>query len=399
MVKELLWTPYHPAHMADPYVMYSKLRETDPVHLSQTQEWIITRYADVKSVLKSQAFRSGNRQEWLTRGIEYFKNQDEDFQHIAAAINSFILFLNPPDHALIRGFVSKSWNNRDVDILIEKNINQLLSRINTKEFDLVQDFAKPFPVLVISEIMGIPADEYLHLKDLAATMQRSLDLYHTYKELVELNECSRKFVDFFRGLIKIKTENPDDSLVSKLIKNNSIGLEEKHLISICIFVFTASEETTANLIGTGLLNLIRNPEHYEHLRKHPENIQSAVEELLRYDSPVQLLGRVAKTSVELGGKVIPESAALTLVLGSANRDPNQFPSPDELQLNRTPNHHIAFGSGMHYCLGDWLGRIQAQKAINLFINRFPAMRVANQELRWNKNLSVRGLQSLRVEIE
>src|SRR5690242_20312834 len=240
MVKELLWTPYHPAHMADPYVMYSKLRETDPVHLSQTQEWIITRYADIKFVLKSQAFRSSNRQEWLTRGIEYFKNQDEDFQHIAAAINSFILFLNPPDHALIRGFVSKSWNNRDVDLLIEKNIIQLLNKIKTTEFDLVQDFAKPFPVLVISEIMGIPADEYLHLKDLAATMQRSLDLYHTYKELVELNECSRKFVDFFRSLIKIKTENPDDSLISKLIKNNTIGLEEKHLISICIFVFTAS---------------------------------------------------------------------------------------------------------------------------------------------------------------
>jgi pimeloyl-[acyl-carrier protein] synthase len=298
---------------------------------------------------------------------------------------------------LIRGFVTKSWNNRDVDLVIEKNLDQLLTQIKAKEFDLVQDFAKPLPVLVICEIMGIPTHDYLHLKELASTMQRSLDLYHTYKELVELNDCSRKFVDYFRSLIKAKTEKPDDSLISKLLKNNTIGLEEKHLISICIFIFTASEETTGNLIGTGLLNLIRNPNQYEHLRNHPEHMQSAVEELLRYDSPVQLLGRVAKTSVELGGKVIPEGAALTLILGSANRDPHQFPSPDELQLNRSPNHHIAFGSGMHYCLGDWLGRIQAQKAINSFINRFPRVRVADQEFRWNKNLSVRGLQSLRVE--
>jgi cytochrome P450 len=399
MVKELLWTPYHPAHIADPYTMYSNLREHDPVHLSQTKEWIITRYADVKFVLKSQSFRSGNRQEWLTRGIEYFKNQDEDLQHIAAAINSFILFLNPPDHALIRSFVTKSWNNREVDQLIERNIIQLLDKIDAKEFDLVKDFAKPFPVLVISEIMGIPSDDYLHLKDLAATMQRSLDLYHTYKELVELNECSRKFVDYFRGLIKLKLEKPDDSLTSKLLKNNAIGLEEKHLISICIFIFVASEETTANSIGTGFLNLIRNPKQFEFLRKNPEQIQPAVEELFRYDSPVQLLGRVAKTTVELGGKVIPEGAALTLVLGSANRDPNQFPSPNELQLTRTPNHHIAFGSGMHYCLGDWLGRVQAQKAINLFIKRFPTLSLVDQELRWNKNLSVRGLQSLLVKTE
>ncbi|MEK6781263.1 MAG: cytochrome P450 [Bacteroidota bacterium] len=399
MATQRLWTPYNPGHVIDPYKMYKRLREEDPVHLSQTNEWVITRYTDVKFVLKSQEFRSGNRLDWLSKGVQYFKNQDEDFQHISSAINSFLLFLNPPDHTKIRSFVTKTWNDHNVEAMIADNVNQLLSKLNPKGFDLVKEFAQPFPVLVISEIMGIPKEDYLQLKSVAVNMQRSLDLYHTYKELVELNKTSKIFVEYFKKLIRLKSERPDNSLISKLILSNvshNYNLEEKHLISICIFLFTASEETTANTTGTGLYNLICNPEKYAYLYTYPEHIPSAVEELLRFDSPVQLLGRIAKTTIPLGDKVIPEGAALTLVLGSANRDPLQFNSPDELDLLRSPNHHVALSSGIHYCLGDWLGRIQAKIALQLFMDKFPSLKLDDQKLSWNKNLAVRGLQSLLV---
>ena len=398
MSKPKLWSPLDPLFLQDPYPMYKRLREEDPVHQSQTGEWIISKYADVRSVLKSADFRSGNRLELLQRGLTHFKNKEDDLQFIYAAINSFVLFLNGADHLAIRNFVSRAWQHRDVEKLIQQNARDVLSNINTEQCDVIQEFARPLTLMTISRIMGIPEKEYHYLVGLSTTMMRAVDLYPSYRHLVELSQASKEFVLYFKNLIHKKTEEPDASLVSNFIlSNQDLALREEQLISICIFLFIAGEETTTNSISTGLYHLLQHPAQAERLSTHPDELVSTVEELFRYDSPVQLVGRIAKTDVTVGGKVIPAESHLTLVLASANRDPLQFQNPDELDFHRSPNPHLTFGTGIHFCLGDWLGRMQTRIAVNSFITTFRSAKILPQDIRWNKNLSVRGLSGLLVK--
>ena len=395
-----LWTPLDAESIQDPYPMYARLREQDPVHHAQTGEWIISRYDDVKTILKSPLCRSGNRLEWLSRGVTQFRNRDEDFRSIYSAINTFILFLNAPDHGQIRNLVAKAWDNHEVEKSIEQRAMRLIEKIETPEFDLIKTFAQPLPVSTISAIMGITERDHDYLSGMSIRMLRSLDLYHTYKDLVELNETSKAFVDYFRMLIQTKTDNPDEGLISKLILQNRQGVVTTgQLVSLGIFLFLAGEETTSSSISTGLYNLMLRPDLYKHLRENPQGTDLAVEELFRYDPPVHILGRINKSELVVAGKTIPENSVLTLLLASANRDPSQFHDADQLRLQRNPNHHLAFGTGVHFCLGDWLGRIQTKIAIALFTQAFSKAEVLSQPVRWNKNLAVRGLASLYIKVE
>ncbi len=396
-LKQPLWAPLDPENLLDPYPMYARLRTHDPVHHSQTKEWIISRYSDIRDVLRNPAFRAGNRLEWLSRGVKYF-NYDEDLRFIHEAINTFFLFLNPPEHTLIRSYVVKNLAEFKVEKLIERVVNDRLRQLNNQEFDLVTDYAQPLPVSVIADIMGLPASDCLYLRSLGVRMHRSLDLYHSYKDLVNLNEASRSFIEYFQLHIRQKSDHPDESLISKLIRNRPDMISEAQLISICIFLFIASEETTSSAIGTGLWHLIQNPEHYSMLRSHPTKVEIAVQELLRYDAPVQIVGRIATTDSLLGGREIPAGDSLTLLLASGNRDDAFFADPDTLNLERVPNHHLAFSAGPHRCLGDWLGLLQMQKAIASFVQRFPTVELLSEPPEWNKNLAVRGLRTLRVRV-
>ncbi|MBS1544457.1 MAG: cytochrome P450 [Bacteroidetes bacterium] len=375
--------------------MYGRLRTSDPVHHSQTGEWIISRYTDIRDVLRNPAFRTGNRLEWLGRGIQYL-NRDEDLKFIHEAINTFFLFLNPPEHTTIRNYVVKNLAEFQVANLIDRVVTDQLRQLKDNEFDLVTDYAQPLPVLVISEIMGLPTSDCKHLRSLGVRMHRSLDLYHSYKDLVNLNDASRSFIEYFQRHIRRKTDHPDESLISKLIRNRPATISEAHLISICIFLFIASEETTSSAIGTGLFHLIQNPQHYTLLRSRPTIAEIAVQEFLRYDAPVQIVGRIATSDSLLGGIEIPAGASLTLLLASGNRDGAFFKDPDELNLERVPNYHLSFSAGSHRCLGDWLGILQMQKAIVSFVQKFPSVELLSETPDWNKNLAVRGLRTLRV---
>src|ERR1051325_6563671 len=192
----MLWSPFNDSHIGNPYPMYERLRKEDPVHRSQTGEFIITRYSDVKAVLKSSDYRSGNRLEWLSLSIEYFRNRDEDLGNIYKAVNSFVLFMNPPDHTAIRNFVMKTWNDREIEAMIEDVVEKQLRKLHGT-FDVVKDFAQPVPAMVICEILGIPIEDFEYLRLLGGKMVRSLDLYHSMKDLVELNEASGQFVNYF----------------------------------------------------------------------------------------------------------------------------------------------------------------------------------------------------------
>lgn len=394
-----LWKPLDEKNIADPYGMYAELRRTDPVHRAQTGEFIITRYEDIKYVLKNPSFESGNRLLWLKKGIQYFDNKEEDFRAIYQAMNAFILMLNAEHHHRMRTFISKAWNDRDIDTLIMNNIRVALNAIEGPEFDFVADYAQPLPVRNIADILGIPVTDYQHLMQLGVAMTKTLDLYVTLKDLVTMNEASRSFIEYFREQIRTKQASPDDGLLSKLIRKNveeKCGLTEEELISIGIFLFTAGEETSAGLISNAVLQLCQHPEQLRRLRTQPQLLDSAVEEVLRYDSVVQLLGRVAKDDVIIRGKLIPAGSAVTLVVASGNRDEGEFDAPDLFDIGRQPNRHLSFGTGVHYCLGDWLGRKQSQMALRAFLDRFEEIRIPRQKLQWYKNIAVRRLSGLTV---
>lgn len=400
MARDYLWKPFDRAHIANPYAMYKRLREEDPVHFSQTGEWIITRYEDTRNILRSSDFQVGNRFEWLKKGIGYFKYKDLDFSNIEAAMKGFILFLNPPHHTRIRKFIHQVWNSREVETIIQKNLETLLP-VKSDSFDLITELGKPLPAMTIGKILGLPEQDYLYLKEQGSVMIKALDLYISFKDIVRINEAAGNFITYFTKIITEKEKSPDNGVISRLVQLNTQEnvLDGDELVSTCILLFIAGEETSVSLMGTGLYNLLSRPENFAALRNSPEKIPAAIEELVRYDAPVQIVGRMAGKNIEVGGKLIKQGDTLTICLGSANRDPEAFDRADEFLIDRTPNKHLGFGGGAHYCLGDWLARIQTEWMIRALLERYQTIELLNPTPQWNNNLAIRCLTALYAKIK
>ena len=396
-----LWDPFNKQNFKNPYPMYHKLRSIDPIYHAQTSEWIFTKYDDIKTVLHEKRFVVGNRLEWMKKGIHYFKNKNIDFQPIADAMNCFVLLLNPPQHTRVRRLMITAWNDRQVTGIISEYIDQLLHPVKKGSFDLINDYALPLPSMTISRIMGLPLKDFLKLKALSLGILQSMNLYISYKKLVEINRAAKEFIEYLSNYVQFRRPNLKNDLVSKIIKLNAEDhepLTDQQLISICIFLFVAGGETTVSLVGTGTLNLLTNPQQFEKLNNHMELMPRTVEELLRFDSPVQLIGRIASEDCEFGGKGIKKGDTLTLCLGAANRDPEIFPDPDLLDIERWPNHHLSFGTGIHRCMGDWLAKIQGRLALTALFKNFPGLTLKKVPVRWNSHLAVRQLETLPVNL-
>lgn len=399
MAADHLWKPFDRAHIANPYAMYKRLREEDPVHFSQTGEWIITRYEDTRNILRNSDFLVGNRFEWLKKGIGYFKYKDLDFTNIEAAMKGFILFLNPPHHTRIRKFIHQVWNSREVSAIIQQNLDTLLST-RPDSLDLVNDLGKPLPAMTIGKILGLPESDYVYLKEQGTVMIKALDLYISFKDIMRVNEAARNFISYFKKVIEHKQQHPDDGIISKLIALNKQEniLDGDELVSTCILLFIAGEETSVSLMSTGLYNLISHEDTLNDLRNHPGKIATAIEELIRYDAPVQIVGRIAGKDCEISGKTIRQGDTLTICLGSANRDPEVFENADAFIPDREPNKHLGFGGGAHYCLGDWLARIQTEMMIRSLLERYKTIELLNAVPQWNNNLAIRCLTELPVKL-
>ncbi len=399
MATDHLWKPFERTHIANPYAMYRRLREEDPVHFSQTGEWIITRYEDTRNILRNSDFIVGNRFEWLKKGIGYFKYKDLDFSNIEAAMKGFILFLNPPHHTRIRKFIHQVWDSREVTAIIQQNLDRLLPA-QADSFDLVTALGKPLPAMTIGKILGLPEADYLYLKEQGTVMIKALDLYISFKDIIRVNEAAGNFIAYFRNIIELKKKTADEGIISKLIELNAQEkiLDGDELISTCILLFIAGEETSVSLMSTGLYHLLSRPGELYKLRENPERIAPAIEELIRYDAPVQIVGRIAGKDCEVGGKTIREGETLTVCLGSANRDPEIFEHADDFIIDRTPNRHLGFGGGAHYCLGDWLARIQTEMMIRSLLDRYKTLEMLEDSPQWNNNLAIRCLTKLPVKI-
>ncbi len=394
---EVEFNPLLPEFHANPYPFYHRLRAADPVHRTPMGLWVLTRYDDVVSVMRDPRFgRDGFDQILANVYGEDTTNESRPRS---------MLFRDPPDHTRLRGLVSQAFTPRVIERMrsyIQDIVDRLLDQVqNANAMDVIADLAYPLPVTVICEMLGVPTDAHAGIRQWSADLVRSLDAIGmpTDEGVVQQGRTARRaMLDYFRGLIPERRQTPRDDLLSLLIAAEEQGdrLTEGELLLTCNLLFVAGHETTVNLIGNGLLALLNHPDQLAKLRADPTLLPGAVEELLRYDSPVQRTGRITNTDVELAGRKIAKGSVVVTAIGAANRDPAHFPDPDRLDIMRRDNRHIAFGFGIHFCLGAPLARLEGQIAIDTLLRRMPGLRLATSTPEWRESSTLRGLKTLPV---
>jgi cytochrome P450 len=399
-----LFDPFAPEIRADPYPTYKRMREEAPIFWTPDGSPLLTRYEDCVTILR-------DHEHWSSDGSKskYADQFDEQDRVVAGtmfeALNARpMLFTDPPDHTRLRGLVNKAFTPRVIDQLrprMEQIVDELLDEVaGAGAMDVIEQVAYPLPVIMIAELLGVPASDRDMLKDWSGPMSRTIDpLDEVGPEFInEVAGAGLAFIAYFAQLINERRSSPKDDLLSALIAAEESGdkLTQEEVIVNLILLLIAGHETTTNLIGNGMLALLRNPEPMVRLRDDPTLIKTAVEELLRYDSPVQLTARTALEDVEVAGVTIPAREQPVLLLAAANRDPAQFPDPDRLDLTRTPNAHVAFSNGIHFCVGATLARAEGQVAINAMLRRMPELALADEHPPYRSNVTLRGLASLPV---
>ncbi|PYN87991.1 MAG: cytochrome P450 [Candidatus Rokuibacteriota bacterium] len=391
------FSPMDPEFVADPYPTYHRLRAEDPVHHSPLGFWVLTRYEDVSAVLRDARFIKEPLAALVAArfGVE-----------VPRGVGLSMLDRDPPDHTRLRSLVSKAFTPRVVEGLrprIQQIVDGLIDRAQAAgSMDLIEEFAYPIPVNVICEMMGVPVEDHERFKGWSLDIARGLDsvLLPPDSEVPRRSAAARHAIsDYFRELIAERRASPRGDLLSALIAAEEAAdkLNEEELLATCILILIAGHETTVNLIGNGVLALLRHPDELRRLRQTPALITSAVEELLRYDGPVQRTARVASVDATIGGRTIRKGDMVMPFIGAADRDPAQFPDPDRLDLARVDNRHIAFGWGIHFCLGAPLARIEGQIAIDTLVRRLPGLALVAEHPEYRQSLTLRGLKTLPIK--
>jgi cytochrome P450 len=396
------FNPFLPEFCADPYPLYQQIRAADPVHWSAFLGfWVLTRYADCVTVLRDAARFSADPRNWS--GFEDIVQALGGRGPLLQMQTKWMLLLDPPDHTRLRTLVNKAFTPRVVEGLrprIQEIVDSLLNDVQgASSMDVIADMAYPLPVIVIAEMLGVPTEDRDKFKAWSRDLARTLDPVVTPEIVAAGNEATVAFLDYFRTLVAKRRQEPREDLISGLIAAEEQGdrLNEEELLATCVLLFGAGHETTMNLIGNGTAALLRHPDQLSQLRQDPGLIQSAVEEFLRYDGPVQMTARAILEDVEIGGKVIPKGQQAITVLGAANHDPAQFADPDRFDITRKDSRHLlTFSHGIHYCLGAPLARVEAQIAINTLLRRLPTLHLQNEELEWRETVTLRGLKALPV---
>lgn len=396
---DVLFNPLLPEFHANPYPFYHRLRAQEPVHQSSMGFWVLTRYDDVVMVLRDPRFGRQGFHSMLAGVYASPTNPDP--------LPPSMLFQDPPDHTRLRALVNKAFTPRVIEEMrphIQDIVDGLVDRVQgTGTMDVIADLAYPLPVKVICEMLGVPAGDHETIRRWSADLARSLDAIGlpTDAEVREQGTQARRALgEYFRALIPERRRQPRADLLTALIAAEESGdrLTERELLAMCILLFVAGHETTVNLIGNGIFALLRHPAELQRLRQEPPLIASAVEEFLRYDSPVQRTARIPTCDVEIEGHKIPHGAMVVAVIGAANRDPAHFSDPDRLDIARLANRHVAFGFGIHFCLGAPLARLEAQMAIGTLVQRAPHLRLATEAPEWRESSTLRGLKALPITL-
>jgi cytochrome P450 len=387
-----------PEVLANPYPLYRQLRTEDPVHWDPfLHAWIVTRYTDVVTVLhRFSANRTPTPEQLAALGLE-------SLTPVARVMVRQMLFLDAPSHTRIRGLASQAFTPRRVERLrehIQSITDDLLDAVIPRgRMDVIEELAAPLPAIVTAEMLGVPTRDHQLLKKWSADFAEMLgNFQHNPDRAAGVLKSTEEMVAYFRDAVREQRERPRDGLVSALLAAEIDGdrFTEDEVIANVIVTMVGGQETTTNLIGNGIVTLLRNPEPMARLREDPALITSAVEELLRYESPSQHTARLAPEDVMLGGKLIRKRQAVIAVMAAGNRDPERFPEPDRLDLGRTDNRHLAFGWAAHFCFGAPLARIEGQIAFATMLRRLPELRLSPEPLVWRENLGLRGLTALPV---
>ena len=391
----MAYNPLSARTVQDPYPVYAALHDRAPVHRSRLlRAWVFTRHADVGAILRDhRRFRNDPRTGTLSSRQLAMLPPPHEFT---------LLFLDPPDHTRLRALVSKAFTPGAVNAL-ESRIRGILGALlddidDPSAFDLMEAVARPLPVIVMAEMLGVPAEDRARFAVWSAQRARLLEPTISRRERKAGGAASRAFDAYFRPIIEERRAAPREDIVSALVQAQDEGeqLSERETLNMLRLLLSAGTETTANLIGNGILALLRNPDQLQRLRDDPGLIPAAVEELLRFDSPVQADFRRVVANCEVNGFPLRKRDNIVLLLGAANRDPDVFENPDGLDIDRRQGRHLSFGGGIHHCLAAPLARLEGRIVLEMLLDRFKSMRLLGDRPRFRQGIVLRGLESLTV---
>lgn len=393
-----LFNPLSPDFIRDPYPHYYRLRRLDPIHVTPFGQFVTSRHADVSLVLRDKRFGK----DFVERSTRRYGPEIMN-EPVFRSMSYWMLQADPPDHTRLRGLVVKAFTARRVEDMrprIQQIVDEAIDAvIDRGHMDLIEDFAFRLPVTIICDMLGIPEEHREVFYKSSRDGGRLLDPVPLSAEEIKQGNAGNLMAQmYFQQLFELRRRTPGDDLITQLVQAEEDGnkLTNEELTANIILLFGAGHETTVNLIGNGLLALHRNPDQLALLKARPELMEGAIEEFLRYDSSVQMTGRVALEDVDLGGAKIPKGESVLCLLGSANRDPAVYPDrPDRLDVTRANVKPLSFGGGIHFCLGAQLARIEAEIAIATLLRRLPDLRIDDVENpEWRPTFVLRGLKRL-----
>ena len=399
VAEEPIFNPFSPEFVRNPYPSYHLLRAQQPMYMTPLGFWVATRYEDVTQILRDKRFGKNFEGRMIEAyGPEVFDNP------AYGSMRHWMLMQNPPNHTRLRSLVAKAFTPRHLEALkprIQSLVDELIDIVEDNgEMELINEFAYPLPLNVICDMLGIPVEDRVRFERGSRTSGRLIDpTPMTPDELEDANNGFLEQQEYFLGLIEERRRQPTDDLMTVLVQAEEEGdrLSEEELVANIILLFGAGHETTVNLIGNGMLALLSAPDQLDKLKRDLSLVPGAVEEMLRFDSSVQLTSRTVFEDTEIGGVIVKAGETVMTLLGAANRDPENYDNPDEFDVTRQNVRPTSFGGGVHHCIGAPLARIEAQIALETLLRRLPGIRaVGAGDADWRPTFTLRGLKSLPV---
>ena len=389
----------HPDVIQDPYTYFHRLREEDPVHWNEKFEgWVLTTYEDVSKAFHDTRLSS----ERMKPSVKMEKKKAEELAATYSLLSKWMVFNDPPKHTRLRMLANKAFTPKAVSELqprILEITNELLDQIAEREsIDFIKDFAYSLPILVISDMLGLPPEDRDKLKKWSDDLLLFVFATNDPDRHTKAKDSLEEMVSYLEHIIQERKKNPRNDLITAIAHAGEQGdkLTDEEIIATCVLFVFGGHETTTNLLTNGILALLTNEAEFDKLKNDPSLMSTAIEEFLRYDGPSKAMIRIAKEDVRIGDKTIREGDRLLLVQAAANRDPEKFSNPNQLDITRHPNPHLGFGRGIHYCLGAPLARLEGKIGIEQVIRRFPNMQLATNQVEWLPTLVNRGLKGLPV---
>lgn len=394
---------------ADPFPLFMQLRENDPVHWSPAMKaWVITRYEDVKRVAMDYSDMSADRLGPFFAAVP--ADRQSSYAHLMTYLGKWMVFRDPPEHTRLRRLFTKAFTSRSVKAL-EPNVEQIVGMLfdqmeqksrSTGVVDWIADFAYPLPATVMMDLLGVPREDLYLVKDWSDDIALFIGTSRaTADKYLRAEAGAKAMADYFRGILAKRAAEPQDDIISQLVmaRGEREALTDDEVIATCILLLFAGHETTTNLLGNGFYYTMKFADQWKRVKDDPSLIEPAVEEWLRYDGPSGAVGRVVTRDFELGNKRLLQGQRLFAFINSANRDPEVFAEPDRFDISRSPNVHLTFGQGIHFCLGSPLARLEGQFALRALIERFPGITLATAAApEWKDSVTLRGMKSLPVRL-